>query len=83
MAPFGAPKVDRMHRKHEVLAGIDNIELARAKSSLHLTILADGVKIGQIEIGQGSLFWWGKNRKKSKRLDWSKFADKMNELAYG
>jgi hypothetical protein len=73
----------KKHRKHEVLAGIDNIELARAKSSLHLFILADGEKLGQLEIGQGSLFWWGKNRKKSKRLDWSHFADKMNELAYG
>jgi hypothetical protein len=72
-----------MRRKHEVSAAIDNIELARAKSSLHLTVLADGVKIGQLEIGQGSLFWWGKNRRKSKRLDWSRFAEKMNELAYG
>ncbi len=75
--------MDKMHRKHEVLAGIDNIELVRARSSLHLTILADGVKIGQLEIGQGSFFWWGKNRRKSKRLDWSRFAEKMNELAYG
>jgi hypothetical protein len=73
----------KMHRKHEVSAGIDNIELARAKSSLHLTILADGEKLGQLEIGQGSLYWWGKNRRKSKRLDWSRFAEKMNELAYG
>jgi len=75
--------MSKMHRKHEVLAAIDNIELARAKSSLHLIILAEGEKLGQLEIGQGSLFWWGKNRKKSKRLDWSKFAEKMNELAYG
>jgi len=50
---------------------------------LHLTVLADGIKIGQLEIGQGSLYWWGKNRRKSKRLDWSRFAEKMNELAYG
>ena len=73
----------KIHRKHEVSAGIDNIGLVRAKSSLHLTILADGEKLGQLEIGQGSLYGWGKNRRKSKRLDWSRFADKMNELAYG
>jgi hypothetical protein len=73
----------KRHRKHEVLAGIDNIELVRAKSSLHLVILAEGEKIGQLEIGRGSLFWWGKNRHRSKKLDWSHFAKKMNELAYG
>ncbi len=70
-------------RKHEVWAAIDNIELVRAKSSLHLNVWADGQKIGQLEIGQGSLFWWGKNRHKSKRLSWTKFAKKMDELAYG
>lgn len=69
-------------RKHEVWAAIDNIELVRAKSSLHLNVWAGGEKIGQLEIGQGSLFWWGKNRHKSKRLDWSRFAKKMDELAY-
>ena len=73
----------QMSRKHEVWAAIDNIELVRAKSSLHLNVWAGGEKIGQLEIGQGSLFWWGKNRHKSKRLNWSRFAEKMNELAYG
>jgi hypothetical protein len=73
----------QISRKHEVRASIDNIELVRAKSSLHLNVWAKGEKIGQLEIGQGSLFWWGKNRHKSKRLNWSAFAQKMNELAYG
>jgi hypothetical protein len=72
----------QVSRKHEVWAAIDNIELVRAKSSLHLNVWADGEKIGQLEIGQGSLFWWGKNRHKSKRLNWSLFAKKMDELAY-
>jgi len=63
----------KLHRKHEVLAAIDNIELVRAKSSLHLVVLADGEKLGQLEIGRGSY----------NKLDWSHFAEKMNELAYG
>ena len=70
-------------RKHEVWAKIKNIELVRAKSSLHLDVWAGEQKIGKLEIGQGSLYWWGKNRQKSKRLSWSSFAEKMNELAYG
>ena len=72
-----------MSQKHEVWAAFKNVELTRAKSSLRLRIWADGEKIGELEVGQGSFFWWGKNRRKSKRLNWSKFAEKMNELAYG
>ncbi len=71
-----------MERKHEVQAEIKNVELVRAKSSLRLTIRAEGMKIGELQVGQGSLYWWGKSRRKSKRLDWSRFAEKMNELAY-
>jgi len=70
-------------RKHEVWADFNNIELVRAKSSLRLVIWAHGDKLGELEVGQGSFFWWGYNRRKSKRLNWSKFAGKMNELAYG
>jgi hypothetical protein len=71
-----------MARKHEVRAEIKNVELVRAKSSLRLQVWAEGKKIGELQVGQGSLYWWGKSRRKSKRLDWSRFADKMNELAY-
>jgi hypothetical protein len=69
-------------RKHEVWADFNNIELVRAKSSLRLMVWARGEKLGELEVGQGSFFWWGHRRKKSKRLNWSKFAAKMNELAY-
>ena len=70
-------------RTHKVKANLANFELAKARSSLTLDIYARGVKIGELEIGRGSLYWQGRSRKKSKRLDWSKFADKMDELAYG
>ena len=70
-------------RRHEVKANLANFELAKARSSLTLDIYARGVKIGELEIGRGSLYWQGRSRKKSKRLNWSKFADKMDELAYG
>jgi hypothetical protein len=66
-------------RRHEVRASLDNFELAKARSSLQLQIYAVGDKIGELEIGRGSLYWTGR----SKRLDWSKFADMMDELAYG
>jgi hypothetical protein len=75
-------RTKRAHR-HEVRASLDNFELAKARSSLQLQIYALGDKIGELEIGRGSLYWTGRSKKRSKRLDWSKFADMMDDLAYG
>ena len=76
-------RAKRAPRKHEVKADLANFELAKARSSLNLNIYADAEKIGQLEIGRGSLYWYGRNRHKSKRIDWSKFAEMMDRLAYG
>ena len=70
-------------RKHEVKGELANFELAKARSSLNLEIFANKEKIGELEIGRGSLFWYGRNRHKSKRLNWSRFVKMMDELAYG
>lgn len=83
-APRGAVRTRTAHaRRHEVRASLDNFELAKARSSLRLQIYAAGDKIGELEIGRGSLYWSGRSKKRSKRLDWSKFADMMDVLAYG
>jgi hypothetical protein len=73
----------RKPRKHEVKADLANFELAKARSSLNLEIYADREKIGELEIGRGSLYWYGRRKQKSKRIDWSKFAQMMDRLAYG
>jgi hypothetical protein len=73
----------RKPRKHEVKAGLANFELAKARSSLNLEIYADREKIGELEIGRGSLYWYGRRKQKSKRIDWSKFAQMMDRVAYG
>jgi len=70
-------------RKHEVKADLSNFELARARSSLNLNIYARGDKIGELEVGRGSLYWHGRKKQRSKRIDWTKFAEMMDELAYG
>ena len=76
-------RASRVVRKHEVKGNLANFELAKAKSSLNLEIFANNEKIGELEIGRGSLFWYGRNRQKSKQLNWSRFAEMMDELAYG
>jgi hypothetical protein len=68
---------------HAVTATINNFELTKAGSSTTLEIKANGKKLGTLEIGRGSLFWYGPGRSTKKRINWTKFADRMNVLAYG
>ena len=69
--------------KHVVRASVANMELARARSALRLELFASGAKIGELEVGRGSFFWCGRNRHRSKRISWSRFAEMMDALAYG
>jgi len=71
------------NRKHEVKAELSNFQLAKAKSALTLRIFSRGEKVGELQVGRGSLYWWGKRKQKAKRVNWSKFTDMMNRLAYG
>ena len=73
----------RSRRKHSVKASFRVMELSKAGSSIELEIYASKEKIGTLEIGRGSLFWYGRSRHKSKRIAWSRFAEMMDELAYG
>jgi hypothetical protein len=73
----------KVERKHEVRAELSNVELVKAKSSLRLEIFASKEKIGELEVGRGAIYWFGANRQKSKRIDWTRFAEMMDELAYG
>ena len=73
----------RSGHKHEVKAHLSNFDLAKAGSSLNLQIYANREKIGELEVGRGSLYWYGRSRHKSKRINWTKFADMMDRLAYG
>jgi hypothetical protein len=68
---------------HTVRAALHVPGLSKAGSSLTLEIYARDEKIGQIELGRGSLFWRGGKRHSRKRVSWTKFAAMMDSLAYG
>jgi hypothetical protein len=70
-------------RVHEVRAELTNVELVKAKSALKLEIFASKEKLGELEVGRGSIYWRGANKQTKKRINWSKFADMMDALAYG
>jgi hypothetical protein len=72
-----------MEKKHSVRAELTVQELTRAGTSLDLMIYAENEKIGELTIGQGSLFWRGGKRVKRERIDWTSFAEMMNERVYG
>ncbi len=77
------PRSPKRPRKHAVKATLKVQELSKAGTSLHLEIFADREKKGSLEIGRGALYWTGSGRKRSKRVSWTRFADLMNDLAYG
>ena len=60
-----------------------NLELVKAKSSLSLEIFANEEKLGELEIGRGSLYWKGRHKQRTMRIDRSEFSDMMDTLAYG
>ena len=76
------PARKKVPRKHEVPANLSVLELTKAGTSLDLEIFASGEKIGTLQIGRGSLSWWGGKRKTAKRLSWTRFAQHMDKMAY-
>lgn len=68
---------------HRVSASLQVPQLTRAGSSLLLQIYAGDQKIGEVILGRGSMTWRGRKRTLSKRISWSRFAEMMDELAYG
>lgn len=70
-------------KKHLVKADLRIQGLSKAGSSLTLRVYANDYKIGTLEIGRGSLYWYGRSRHTRKRIDWTAFAEMMDGLAYG
>jgi hypothetical protein len=73
----------RSRKKHSVEAELKVPSLSKAGSSLNLKLYADQEKIGEIVLGRGSLYWYGRNRHTRKRISWTRFAQMMDDLAYG
>lgn len=73
----------RAKRKHSVKAHLHVHQLTKAGTSLDLEIFAYDEKIGDLTIGRGSVYWHGAHKQSRKRISWSRFAEMMNELAYG
>jgi hypothetical protein len=73
----------KVARKHSVKVHLQVFEISKAGTSLHLEIFSENQKIGDLDIGRGSINWRGGARKITKRIRWSDFAEMMDGLAYG
>ena len=69
-------------RRHHVSATLGIQELSKAGTSIKLFVHRDDQKIGEMDIGRGAIYWRGGNKQKWERIDWSRFADMMDELVY-
>ena len=76
-----APRRKKAQR-YSVEATLKNVELVRAGSSIRLEVFRRGAKLGELQIGRGSIFWWGAKRRTRKRLRWDRVAEQLNRLAY-
>src|SRR5450432_1319660 len=75
--------VKALAHAYEVKAEISNATLAKAKSALTLQIYRKELKLVELQIGRGSLFWAGARRQSAKRIHWGRFAEMMDRLSYG
>jgi hypothetical protein len=78
--------VKRNGRRHSVRGELNVRELSKAGSSLTLELFVrqkrSRAKIGELVIGRGALYWYGRNRHRRKRISWTRFAEMMDKLAY-
>lgn len=67
--------------RYTVDATLSAFDLPRAGSALRVLVRdADGVLVGTLDIGQGSLRWHRLNGKKPRTLAWTDFFDRADRL---
>jgi hypothetical protein len=70
----------RVRRRHTVRAAVDNIDLTKAGTSIKLEVYAAKEKIGTVELGRGTIRWYGRYKQKPTTISWTKFAEWMDGI---
>ena len=67
--------------RYTVDAALSAFDLPRAGSALQVRVRdAEGVLVGTLDIGQGSMRWHRVNGKKPRTLSWTDFFDRADRL---
>ena len=74
----------KTQRKHFVKATVQILDLSKAGTSVELEVFTkeprqERRKIGTVIIGRGSLTWKKGYGKKGRRIEWSRFAEMMEQ----
>ena len=67
-------------RKHDVKAAVKNIDLTKAGTSVSLDVYAESEKIGTMELGRGTIRWYGRHQQTPKTISWTRFAEWMGNI---
>ena len=67
-------------KRYTVSAYMQTLELHKAGSAVTFEVKSTSGKLGEIQVGQGTFGWKPANIESFKRMNWDRFADKMNEL---
>lgn len=73
----------RTPRAHRVTGTLENIDLTKASTALTLKLEHKSGKLGELEIGRGSVTWYGRNRRNGVSWTWTEFAAFMEKHGYG
>jgi hypothetical protein len=68
--------------KFGVTASLTNFELPKAGAAITLKIYRRGKKLGELEVGRGSISWFGAYRQSAQPMNWGRFAAMMDRETY-
>jgi hypothetical protein len=74
------PKRKSAVRKHTVKAAVSNIDLTKAGTSIKLEVFAAKEKIGTVELGRGTIRWYGRHKQTAIPISWTRFAEWMDSF---
>ncbi len=61
------------NKRHTVKAFLQVVELSKAGTAITFEVFCDGLKLGTIEVGQGSFGWKPVGKQRFKRRSWTEF----------
>ena len=69
----------KRHRAKIALQG--DLELSRAGNGILIEVTDEGQRLGSIEIGHGSMIWWGRGKQLGKRIWWGGVAKLLEDAS--
>jgi hypothetical protein len=68
--------------RHEIRISLRSASvLTKADSALNVEIRDDGYLLGNLEIGRGSVIWWGRSKQAGKRINWDQFVSALEDAS--